>query len=773
MNPNPEEQNEIDKETEKQIYENDTGLNFEFLSDSESSNSDEDDTILDSNYQSSNVPTETTQNKKEKPGTMTYQNTILQKDKNFLNTIVNNKAKNSMPLMYNQRMNIMNYPQMNTQNINPQMQQTQSFQIPIQRINMNRNLTQIPMQPVCPIYIGRAPQINYYNTQKLQLSSNLYQRTLNPQNIQQNMNMGMMDQINQNNIMNQMNQLAILNQMCKKTKKKKQRHSMVDIKPNIMNNAQLNKNRQSIILNRNINRCQNQNYLGQYPPYGQNQFMNNTNGIQFEQKNQQIGQSIHPNIQKMPIKIQPNIPQNIPQNMTQIPGQINNLPNQINNIPTQMPTQIPNMSSPIPRQRGSVNIIPSPVLNQMNNMSSPIPRQRGSVINTPIPSQLPTMSNSSLPQFQSIISPNTFTHLPPKTESEESSSKEDNDFYATLESALINKNKIDDEILSKYEGQFIKVIKDKRTSKLIQFYLSNSSKEIINKIFNLINGNIPELLEIQFSNYFLQKFYGFLNQKERLIFLQKIKHCFIHLCTAKASTYAMQNIIEKVSSNEEKKIVVEIIKDDVLHLSLNLYGTHIVEKIIIGFEYNILGDKFFIVFVDNFLLLTNNPNGLCVIKKFLSLSFKYLPKESYDKLKDEINKNLIILTENPYGNYAIQIIFKSWEITDCEIFFKNFIGKFSALSCGKFSSNVVERCLERSSKFLEKFIHEILENNYSGLIILLKNSFGNFVLQTAVKLFHNENFNKIIEETITNEIKDKKILSKWKVFFEKGEEDPK
>lgn len=58
--------------------------------------------------------------------------------------------------------------------------------------------------------------------------------------------------------------------------------------------------------------------------------------------------------------------------------------------------------------------------------------------------------------------------------------------------------------------------------------------------------------------------------------------------------------------------------------------------------------------IDNFMMLANHNNGLCVVKKVI---IHTQTKETIDKIRESIIINAMYLIQNPYGNYAIQVAF--------------------------------------------------------------------------------------------------------------------
>jgi hypothetical protein len=101
----------------------------------------------------------------------------------------------------------------------------------------------------------------------------------------------------------------------------------------------------------------------------------------------------------------------------------------------------------------------------------------------------------------------------------------------------------------------------------------------------------------------------------------------------------------------EKEIIISAIKDHVYELSMDTYGTHVLEKILASFEEDLTG--FLCDYVDvNFISLANHSNGLCIVKKVLMMNHK---QELHEKLKKYLIDNAMGLVQNPYGNYALQV----------------------------------------------------------------------------------------------------------------------
>ncbi len=93
------------------------------------------------------------------------------------------------------------------------------------------------------------------------------------------------------------------------------------------------------------------------------------------------------------------------------------------------------------------------------------------------------------------------------------------------------------------------------------------------------------------------------------------------------------------------------------------------------------------------------------------------------------------------------------------------MGVFYELSLQKYSSNVIEKCFEKCDEFiLAKFVEEICQQ--SKILDLMKNSYGNYVVQKALKLSSGSSKNTIIAYIKKNleKLTDKKLITKWKTI---------
>ena len=217
-------------------------------------------------------------------------------------------------------------------------------------------------------------------------------------------------------------------------------------------------------------------------------------------------------------------------------------------------------------------------------------------------------------------------------------------------------------------------------------------------------------------------------------------------------------MVELVNLPEEEKFFEAALSGHVDYLSIDQQGTHIIQKII-----SCLSEDYrqfvFDEVVDGFKTVSKTSHGLCVIKRLIANTQKL---ENRQKLIDYISEKAIELAQDPYGNYVIQEVMQKWGEYDYSPLYDKIKTKVAQLSIQKFSSNVVEKCLQMcSDEQRDDVITHIAQ--IDKLSNVMKNSFGNYVVQKALTFCDGSVKEKLIEsiERSIPDIQDKKIRNKW------------
>jgi glutaredoxin len=271
----------------------------------------------------------------------------------------------------------------------------------------------------------------------------------------------------------------------------------------------------------------------------------------------------------------------------------------------------------------------------------------------------PSHNNKSNDASMTVSSKNSYERIDSRRGSQVSknsklSSGSGSYLNEVFEDLLENKVKladcVDEEAHIVLQGNYFTVLCSQVGSRILQKVLPHTSPCVITMIFQEIDQMIPQLMTDSYANYFCQKFFSLLNEADRTKFLCRLRENIVEIGNSKIGTYPLQAIIDQLHSEPEKKIIIEAVREKVLCMSLNPQGTHVIEKMLNLFEEWRLQHVYEAI-IRNFLFLTNNSNGLCVIKKIIA---KAQNLETQMILRKILADNALTLVQNPYGNYAIQ-----------------------------------------------------------------------------------------------------------------------
>ena len=324
---------------------------------------------------------------------------------------------------------------------------------------------------------------------------------------------------------------------------------------------------------------------------------------------------------------------------------------------------------------------------------------------------------------------------------------------------LLKSEKIDFYIYSKLKGNFLNVIKTHKGSRIFQNYLKKTQNDIIHLIYYEIKMYLINIMCDSYGNYFCKKFFSALNKKDRMDFINTIKPYFVKLSFDNVGTFPIQAIVEQINSNYEKRLIMNLIGKCLSSFFYNAYGARVLEKIVSSFEeeYTTIIYEFAI---SNFLSLSMDANAICIMKRIVSLQREQ--SSYFNFLYKKVNENLHMLINHQNGYQVVLSAISSWKSENVNGIISMLINNFALLSIGKFSSNVVEKCIEKNESNLNLYIREICNNNMVGGII--KNSYGNYVIQKALRLSKGEH-EKLLAENIYKNLymfNDIKLISKWK-----------
>jgi hypothetical protein len=223
--------------------------------------------------------------------------------------------------------------------------------------------------------------------------------------------------------------------------------------------------------------------------------------------------------------------------------------------------------------------------------------------------------------------------------------------------------------------------------------------------------------------------------------------------------------------------VINVLSQESVELTLNMHGNHVLQQFLMVFNQSsekkvrdsnevtlseMYTDFIFQACQENMITIGTHKHGCCVMQRCLEKG-TWNQKVGLSKF---IIQDMVNLVEDPYGNYLVQNVLKLNDIQKNQAIFQEIAKDFIRLSQLKFSSNVIEKCLDSClSDCAEPHIEKIFKGTYLhddhqiinelSLIGNLKDikSRVNFIVQ---KLIYNQYGNYVIQRVLLK-IKDNSL----------------
>jgi len=118
------------------------------------------------------------------------------------------------------------------------------------------------------------------------------------------------------------------------------------------------------------------------------------------------------------------------------------------------------------------------------------------------------------------------------------------------------------------------------------------------------------------------------------------------------------------------------------------------------------------------------------------------------RLIHEITIKVHTLVQDPFGNYVVQHVLDKYPKEEqTSKIVRNLLGRVSELCVQKFSSNVIEKCLQVADQDTRvAILNELIDSDM--LPQLLNDRFANFVVQTALDVAPPEQRGRLVKSIL-------------------------
>merc|ERR1712137_241033 len=294
--------------------------------------------------------------------------------------------------------------------------------------------------------------------------------------------------------------------------------------------------------------------------------------------------------------------------------------------------------------------------------------------------------------------------------------------------------------LDQVVGHVYSLCKDQHGCRFLQRKLDENSNEAVGIIFDEVYDHMVDLMTDPFGNYLCQKLMEHCDETRRLLIVQKVAPRLIEISKNVHGTRAVQKMIECLCTPSQVQLVINSLQSHVVSLIRDLNGNHVIQRCLYRLSSQ---DKQFIYDAvgQNCVEVGTHRHGCCVMQRCIDSASE--PQKM--QLITHISKNALDLVKDQFGNYVVQYVLDLNYPIVREDLIKEFCGHIASLSTQKFSSNVIEKCLEVATLSVESLIiEEIMQQ--ANLSQLLQDPYGNYVIQTALNVASQKQFRGFVEE---------------------------
>ena len=308
------------------------------------------------------------------------------------------------------------------------------------------------------------------------------------------------------------------------------------------------------------------------------------------------------------------------------------------------------------------------------------------------------------------------------------------------------------------------MLKDQKGSKYIQKKIEEKSPEFLNKLYEKIKNNLQEIMTDQYGNYVIQKFVEYCDKKIISKMFSQISNTLYEISINNYGTRPVQKMIENLSLNmttQDINIILGMTKGNVLELIKDINGNRVIQSIIQNFKNKELLSPLYKEFNDNITEILRTKSGCCVFSKVIL----NITENDLNLIVDNIIKNFSEFINDEYGNISLKRLIKLNNENYNSKIFPCIKDSIIPLSCQKFSSNVIEACIDNNTSLKKNTIEKLIENDIT-ISKLITDQFGNYIIQKALQNSEQKDFDIIINIIKNNEKKIKQSQH-GRIIFEK------
>jgi len=334
--------------------------------------------------------------------------------------------------------------------------------------------------------------------------------------------------------------------------------------------------------------------------------------------------------------------------------------------------------------------------------------------------------------------------------------------------------------LSALLGHVRRLSKDQVGCRLLQQSLEEEGPVAATAILNEGLSFWGEAMVDPFGNYLFQKILEKITLEERVVLVRSVSARLVNASLNLHGTRSVQKVVELCAADEMSlkasvssdgqlptgtaaAILTQSLAPSAARLCIDSHGNHVIQRILLKLPYHHCQFVFDAV-AASVGDVARHRHGCCVIQRCLDSPMS----EARSHLVRRIVEKSLELMQDAYGNYVVQYVLDVCGDDEVHAVCESVIGKVGSLAIQKFSSNVMEKCLERcTDRVRELYLTEL--SDPERIRELMMDPFGNYVVQRALSVASHAQAVRLVEamtphlialQAVRNSASLKRIMTK-------------
>lgn len=300
------------------------------------------------------------------------------------------------------------------------------------------------------------------------------------------------------------------------------------------------------------------------------------------------------------------------------------------------------------------------------------------------------------------------------------------------------------------QGEILRLSRQQVGCRLLQRLLETDEEGrsiILEEVFTSLNTLVID----PFGHHLVLRLLDFVKytDRKRILVQLVLNEDLVAISLNVHGTRVVQKLLECMENTDEFELIEKAFEVFVITLAKDVYGMHVVLRCLHRIpapSADSQGPDNTFIFREitrNIVSVATHKHGCCVVQWCID----YANVEQRKALVNVIVENALELAQDAFGNYVLQQIMDTAQTPSQEDILRHLIhrlkGSMSKLAVQKFSSIVVEKCVEMAPKELRKDIYDEIINEQK-ISRLLQDPYANYVIQKILTITRQEEFHEIV-----------------------------